>query len=633
MVDGRTIATSREPWLRLDVAVEPLAGRWIELVYEASFVDPVARPLLRCLAPSGEKTEILPAPIFGRAIWLGRIPAQTRAILISPTDRPGPFALRVVGLRGIALGERLKRGRRLPQTLLGVGLALAGHDFLAERHFRRALMSTPLEAYAPWREARRRAAEWDGFDALPAAAAGGPHLRVVLVDPGERTVARALERLSAQPWPRWSLAVCGAAARKDVVAMPRGATLTECLAGLAASDFVAVTDAGAEWSPETAPAVGAAALREEADLYYADEEAPLGAAPPRLKPGWSPILAESVDLIGRAWFARVGWARAALGARPVDELAASPIRAGGGDRVVHIARALLACASRPRVKRPVAAPAIAAARPAATIVIPTRDRADLLRRCLESLARVAVTADYEAIVVDNGSREPAARAYLADLPRDPRFRALDRPGPFNFSALCNDAAALARAPTLVFLNNDVEAVSAGWLDRLIAWTALPTVGAVGAKLLYPNRRLQHAGVVVGIDGLACHFERRGPAEALGYFQRRDVAHEASAVTGACLAVERAKFEAVGGFDAANLPVEFSDIDLCLRLGERGWIALVEPAAVLLHREAATRKASATQELRYAGEVAYFRARWRGRLRADPYFHPALSLDWHNAALG
>ena len=105
------------------------------------------------------------------------------------------------------------------------------------------------------------------------------------------------------------------------------------------------------------------------------------------------------------------------------------------------------------------------------------------------------------------------------------------------------------------------------------------------------------------------------------------------MTGACLAVARAKFDAVGGFDAVNLPVEFSDIDLCLRLAERRWTALLEPAAVLIHHEAATRKASLAQELRYAAEVAYFKSRWRHRLRADPYFHPALSLDWHGAALG
>jgi GT2 family glycosyltransferase len=210
---------------------------------------------------------------------------------------------------------------------------------------------------------------------------------------------------------------------------------------------------------------------------------------------------------------------------------------------------------------------------------------------------------------------------------------LKRPGPFNFSALCNAGAAEARAETLVFLNNDTEVVSAHWLDRLTAWTVLPSVGAVGAKLLYPNGRLQHTGIVLGVDGHATHFERFRPPDEPGFFGNVNLPHEVSAVTGACLAVEKAKFEVVGGFDAANLPVEFSDIDLCLRLAEKGWTALFEPAAVLIHHEAASRKVWRSQEKRYAGQVAYFRSRWRHVLRDDPYFHPALSLDWHTAALG
>jgi GT2 family glycosyltransferase len=236
------------------------------------------------------------------------------------------------------------------------------------------------------------------------------------------------------------------------------------------------------------------------------------------------------------------------------------------------------------------------------------------------------------IVVDNGSRQEATHAYFAEIARDARFRVLERPGPFNYSALCNDAAAEARADTLVFLNNDTRAQSPDWLERLIAWTPLPSVGAVGAKLIFPDGTIQHAGVIVGVDGHANHFERRNPPNKPGYFQRLDVPHEISAVTGACLAVAKGKFDAIGGFDAQNLPVEFSDIDLCLRLTERGWASLLEPSAVLIHEEAATRKASHAQERRYSREVAYFKARWRHRLRADPYFHAALSLDWHGAAL-
>jgi O-antigen biosynthesis protein len=634
-LDGARIATSREPWLRLSIAGRVPANRWIELTYEASLVDPLARPLLRCLTAHDVKEEILPGPLFGRAVWLGKIPPKTRDIWISPTDRPGPFTFRVVGLREISLAERLARGWRPRHTFLALFFGLVGQSFRAERHFRRTLMSTPLESYQPWRDRRRRLPNWRGLDALPAAAAQGPHIRVVLTEAADgAAIARWLSRLKAQPWPRWSLAASfeeTAAPEAGVVRLAPGAPFGASLADLEPRDLVLLAQREEEWAPEALAVVGAAALRDNSDLYYADEEN-AGGVTPRLKPDWSPILAQSIDLIGRAWFARVGWAGAAMGELAAAELVALPMRVSGGARVTHISRVLLAGAPASKFQSSVAPPSVLRARPCASIVIPTRDRVDLLRRCVESFVGVGSESEFEVIIVDNGSSQQATHVYFAEIARDARFRVLERPGPFNFSALCNDAAAEARADTLVFLNNDTRALSPDWLGRLIAWTPLPSVGAVGAKLIFPDGTAQHAGVIVGIDGHANHFERRSAPNEPGYFQRFDVPHEISAVTGACLAVAKSKFDAIGGFDAQNLPVEFSDIDLCLRLTECGWASLLEPSAVLIHHEAATRKANHAQERRYSREVAYFKARWRHRLRADPYFHAALSLDWHHAAL-
>ncbi len=636
-LDGKRIATSHEPWLRLEFAGGVPANRWIELTYEASLVDPLARPLLRCLTAHDVKEEILPGTLFGRAVWLGKIPAKTRAIWISPTDRPGPFAFRIVGLREVSFPERLARGWRPRHTLLALGLGLIGQPRLAERHFRRTLMSTPLECYEAWRETRRRSPDWRGLDALPAEAEQGPHIRVVLPEADRGAIARWLGRLREQPWPRWSLAArfdAAAVLEAGVVALASGAPLCDCLADLEPRDLVVLAWPEDEWAPEALAIAGVAAMRDDSDLFYADEEGAGEGAMPRLKPDWSPVLAQSIDLIGRAWFARVGWARVAPGVLAVADLVArpAPMSVGVGARVTHISRVLLAGAPAARPRRAAAPPPAPRGHLCASIIIPTRDRVDLLRRCIESLVGLGDKSDFEVIVVDNGSREATTRAYFAEITRDARFRVLERPGPFNFSALCNDGAAEARADTLVFLNNDTQALSPGWLERLIGWTPLPSVGAVGAKLVFPDGTIQHAGVIVGVDGHANHFERRYAPDELGYFQRLDVPHELSAVTGACLAVAKAKFGAVGGFDAQNLPVEFSDIDLCLRLTERGWASLLEPSAVLIHYEAATRKVSHDQERRYAREVAYFKARWRHRLRADPYFHPALSLDWHGAAL-
>ena len=189
------------------------------------------------------------------------------------------------------------------------------------------------------------------------------------------------------------------------------------------------------------------------------------------------------------------------------------------------------------------------------------------------------------------------------------------------------------APFLVFLNDDVEALAPDWLGRLLAYAAEPGVGAVGAKLLYPDGRLQHGGVVLGLDGFAGHAQRVVEADDPGYLGALAWPREVAAVTGACLAVEARKFFEIGGFDEARLPIEYNDIDLCLRLSEAGYVSVFEPRARLMHRESASRGANRWLDARYAGEHAFFRERWATRLRDDPYFHPALSLDALEIALG
>jgi GT2 family glycosyltransferase len=172
-----------------------------------------------------------------------------------------------------------------------------------------------------------------------------------------------------------------------------------------------------------------------------------------------------------------------------------------------------------------------------------------------------------------------------------------------------------------------------WLRPLLAWAAQTDVGAAGAKLLYPTRRLQHGGVVLGLAGTTGHLDRGANENDSGYLGRRTVPHEVAAVTAACMAVEKAKFDAVGGFDAVELPVELNDIDLCLRLMARGWRTILEPRSVLVHHESASRGSWTAQRAKYAREHTVFRARWQHVLRDDPYFHPALSLESLRTALG
>jgi GT2 family glycosyltransferase len=185
---------------------------------------------------------------------------------------------------------------------------------------------------------------------------------------------------------------------------------------------------------------------------------------------------------------------------------------------------------------------------------------------------------------------------------------------------------------LVFLNNDVAMLDRGWLKAMVRWAIKPDIGVVGAKLLFPNGLIQHAGVVLGFGGIAGHIYRRLPRDHRGYLAQLAVPHEVAAVTGACIAVERSKFEAVGGFDAENLPVDLNDVDFCLRIAEKGWTNIWTPEATLIHHQSATRGIDSNPFELYGKERAYFVQRWSHVIRDDPYFHPGFSLYAHNVAL-
>jgi O-antigen biosynthesis protein len=209
---------------------------------------------------------------------------------------------------------------------------------------------------------------------------------------------------------------------------------------------------------------------------------------------------------------------------------------------------------------------------------------------------------------------------------------LHHPGPFNFSAISNVGARATKARVLLFLNNDIAMLEPSWLKAMVRYAIKPEIGVVGAKLLFPNGRLQHAGVVLGFGGIAGHLYRRFPPDHRGYLDQLTVPREIAAVTGACIAVERSKFEAVGGFDAEHLPVDLNDIDFCLRIAERGWTNIWTPEATLVHHQSGTRGIDSDPFALYRKERSYFVERWMHMIRDDPYFHPALSLHAHDVAL-
>jgi O-antigen biosynthesis protein len=264
--------------------------------------------------------------------------------------------------------------------------------------------------------------------------------------------------------------------------------------------------------------------------------------------------------------------------------------------------------------------------PKVSLVIPTRDRLPLLERCVESIRALTTYPDYEIIVVDNQSVEPETLAYLATLAGSPRIRVIPHDKPFNYSAICNSAVADVDGAIVGLVNNDVEVISPDWLERMVQHAARPGVGAVGAMLYYPDDTIQHAGVVVGLGGVAGHAFAHAPRGAPGDHGRASLTHAVSAVTAACLLVRRDVYLEAGGLDE-SLQVAFNDIDFCLKLLDLGYRNVWTPFAELYHHESASRGAEDTPEKqrRFQREVEAMQARWHRRLHADPSYNPNLSL--------
>jgi O-antigen biosynthesis protein len=650
-------------WLRVE-PVEPIARhRWIRLRYSASFFDDPVRPLIRFKTRSGAAfVQAMNGPVLGSAEWMGRVPDDTVMVAISPGRGGTPSTFRIDDVSPLSRIGLLHRGLRHDWRWVywAVRSRVLNSPQEAWQALKFASPPTPLEDYGAWRTRLARPLDPGGLDRIHADWNLTPCFRFLLCATDPAGVAATITSLQAQAYPKWSLDVIAsdatapdlsgcrklAAGDERVTFIGPRPDWTEIARRNSADDRVGVLDAG-DLLPDYALAVLAERLAGSADLavIYSDEDtvdADGAHRDPIFKPDWSPCLQAHAPYVGRLALVRADALDPGAGAVAAlfhdDRTAVDRILAGVAPAAVgHVRRVLY---HRPAGR----APAVASGPPRASaageksawpmvgIVIPTRDRADLLAECVRGLKDKTDYPAYEIVVVDNGSTAPDALALLRDLKSDPRLKVVERPGPFNFSGLSNDGAKATAAPVLAFVNNDVVVVDPGWLKPLVRFAVMPRIGVVGAKLLFPDGRLQHAGVVLGFGGIAGHLYRRMPADHPGYCNRLTTAHEVGAVTAACIAVERYKFEAVGGFDAENLPVDLNDMDLCLRISERGWASLWTPESVLVHLQSATRGIDPDPFVLYRQERTYFVRRWAEKIRDDPYFHPALSLFAHEVAL-
>jgi GT2 family glycosyltransferase len=526
--------------------------------------------------------------------------------------------------------------------------------------------------YAAWSAAR----ETERAQATPSSRKADLCLVMPVADsgPGAGALRRTLESLHRQRG-GWSLTVVAPEdrlpeiqrlvraggvlrGRRRVRVLGAGRSAAECDLltlgiGAAPGHPKALVFPGDVWAPDACALLSAALA--PTSVVYADEDA-LGAdgipTGPRLKPEFSPEFLLASAYVGRPL---------AMGAVVADHL--PPLVATGtaalehecalaateaADEVVHIPEVLChRTDAAPQLGGPisvghlrealrrrndgadvVAGPGagdyrIVRAAPTGvrvSILIPFRDEPRLLRTCVDSIAATAdMHTSVELVLIDNGSSDPETLTLVERLAERPDVRVLRDPRPFNWAALNNAGAREAQGDILLFLNNDIEAHRSGWLGALCAQAIREDVGAAGARLLYPDRRLQHCGLVVGLTGAAGHVLGGLPENEPGYLRMAITARECSAVTGACLATRRGVFDVLDGFDE-SLGVDLNDVDYCLRAAAMGLRTVYEPAAELIHHESPSRGTAGG-----VGDVLEFVDRWKEYISdGDRYYNPHLT---------
>ena len=388
---------------------------------------------------------------------------------------------------------------------------------------------------------------------------------------------------------------------------------------------------------------------------------------PRFKPDWNPDLLNGYDYIGAAGIYQVhavkklgGWegdtwadARHAMHLRLVKAFAEVPPvhcpgiirhsrvcqmpRQAGSGVLGQLRQSLPSAGVFPgevpgsvRVRH-----ALPAVLPKVSLLVPTRDGIEILKPCVDAILSLTTYPNFELLVLDNQSTCKRTLAYFDELTaRDSRVQVLQYDKPFNYSAINNFGARNASGEIIGLINNDIEPIDDGWLREMVSHVARPEIGCVGAKLYYPDDSIQHAGVVLGIGGVAGHAQKYYRRDADGYNYRLKLIQNYSAVTAACLLVRRSVFEEVGGLNEEHLAVAFNDVDFCLRVGMAGYRHVWTPYAELYHHESVSRGAdnNRAKRARALSEANYMRERWGDMLFHDPAYSPQLTLAFEDFSL-
>ncbi|WP_375772810.1 glycosyltransferase family 2 protein [Archangium gephyra] len=687
-------STGWQPVLELHPSPHRYPSQWVHLELELRAEDvPWLAPRLLLNRGAGYVTEVrLPKPKQGRISCIVHLGQGNHGIRFVPFDRPGKFSLGRIHVRELSPGEGTARLlaealRDEPETLPEVReqwkerARRASGGFLSKLKTGLVDIAARVPAqppdYTEWvrryeqLNAADRSAIRRHYERLP----WKPRLSLIIpaaegAAGQEPRAPRSLGAVLRQLCGEWEVWVVGGSETED----PRvrsAATLEEALRACE-GEFVSFLEPSAHL-PEHAVYLASVALngRPSTDILYSDEDSLDSKGhrtEPRFNTSWDPDrFFEFPFPLGFALFRKqlvesVLDGRDSREAPKARELATQCLASASPQAVQHLPRVLYhsplpaqevearwasetlevrrECvqALHPaaqlssdsehslRIRHP-----LPMSRPLVSIIIPTRDGYGVLRPCIESIRSKTTYSEYEILVVDNQSEDELTLSYLHSLESQQQARVLRYPHPFNYSAINNFAARSARGSVLVLLNDDIEVISEDWLEELVSQAIRPEVGAVGAKLLYPDGRLQHVGVVLGLGGVAGHLHRLEPD---AQHARTRYTHQASAVTAACLALRTDVFKQVGGLNERQLSVAFNDVDLCLRVGELGLRNLWASHAVLYHHESISRGSDETpaQRSRFHGEIQYMLRRWGRALETDAFYNPNLTLNGTDAGL-
>lgn len=524
-------------------------------------------------------------------------------------------------------------------------------------------------------------------EALPG---GGPSITVVMpvYNPDPDLLAEALDSVRSQTYARWQLVAVNDASTNPAVAevLDRAAAddprilvrhrttnghisvATNDAIEFATGEFVAFMDHDDLLAPFALALIALEAAH--ADIIYTDEDKVDRSGrhyDPHLKPDWNPELLlgqnylSHLTVVRRSLLRRFGGLREGFEGAQDHDLLLRLTAEVASDRIVHVPfvayhwrategstalapgeksytedASLQALRDRLgadwRIERATAPTAYRCTPPLddfplVSILIPTRDRIDLVMQCVESLARTSYPA-FEILIIDNDSTDPETLDWFEQFDNGRDRRVIPAPGEFNFSEINNVGAQHAQGDLLLLFNNDTEVIEPNWLSDMVRWVQQPGIGIVGAKLLYPNDTIQHAGVVLGLGGLAGHGHLHEPGDATGYFNRLVLTHEVGAVTGACLLTWRNDWMTLGGMDE-DLAVAFNDIDYCLRVRHELKRRVLWCAhATLYHHESVSRGAEddPVKVARFNREVDLALSKWEHVLGDDPAYSPNLTLS-------